>query len=135
MTDAVGAVAKTDGEDTHDILLAEQGDRDIGWCDCDGFNFHTKQGKGPCAHLCTLGKLTVFDEIPVPPVDELGTPVDVDDRDQDDVVDGDRDADLPQAGAGEIVVPEREQPELTIDGAALDDPLETLPDWMKTEVD
>jgi hypothetical protein len=160
-------VALADGDDTHDVLFAEQGDREVGWCDCDGFNFHTKQGKGPCAHLCTLGKLTIFDEIPVPPVDDLGTPEDVDGRDQDDVVDEDpeqvleeenddvqedpgddrrddddddgRDVDEPpvDAGAEEIVVPDpdREQPALAIDGAALDDPLETLPEWMKTKVD
>jgi hypothetical protein len=99
-------VALADGDDTHDVLFAEQGDREVGWCDCDGFNFHTKQGKGPCAHLCTLGKLTIFDEIPVPPVDDLGSPEDVDGRDQDDVVDEavqeDREVVVPDRDPGEI---------------------------------
>ena len=126
-------VTLADGDDTHEVLFAKRGDQDLGWCDCDGFNFHTTDGKGPCAHLCVLGKLTVFDEIPVPPVDELGTPEDVDDRDQDDVVDeepevleedeeevleddrrDDRDAGAEevQDGPDEIVVPDRDPAEI-----------------------
>ena len=73
LDEGVFRVTLADGDDTHDVLFAEQGERDVGHCDCDGFAFHTTDGKGPCAHLCVLGKLTVFDEIPVSPVDELAS--------------------------------------------------------------
>jgi hypothetical protein len=55
--------------DAHEIVLQRRGEQILGHCDCEGFDFHTTAGEGPCAHLCALGKLTVLDDIRVPEVE------------------------------------------------------------------
>lgn len=38
------------GGETHRVVLACEGSRHVGRCDCDGYRWHD----GPCAHLCAL---------------------------------------------------------------------------------
>lgn len=38
------------GGNAHTVRLWRRGDEFVGWCDCNGFEYHD----GPCAHLCTV---------------------------------------------------------------------------------
>lgn len=87
MTDTGEWSVQLDDGDQHDLVLARRGNEFVGWCDCDGFAFHTKgrgAENGPCAHLCVVRKMATINESMVPDADALEDDVDAN-PDQDDV--------------------------------------------------
>jgi len=54
--DAPGRATVTVGDgDPHDVVLVEDDDGEIGYCDCDGFAFHQDElAGGVCTHLVAL---------------------------------------------------------------------------------
>jgi len=148
-----------DGEDDHDIQLWTTGDIWVGVCDCDGFAYHDHA----CAHLCRVRQeLAVGDlesTVAAPPedlhiqTDDGALEGDAGELTNDDVQEDSADEDDPVASDDvqepEVVdEPERENgrdgdlrradhagPPTPIPGGSLEDPLETLPEWMKTAVD
>lgn len=125
---------RLDEGDEHEVFLAEQGSTEVDFCDCDGFKHHTTSGKGPCAHLSVVRKLSVTSPGMIPRVDELEVSLPTDDdqedvdepiptepMDQDDVdddQDGSADVDAgEQRGPREIRVASTQKDPATVDDA------------------
>lgn len=54
-------VTLPDGETKHTVAIAAEGDREIGRCDCKGWEFNDH----PCAHHCVVKKAAFVDETDV----------------------------------------------------------------------
>jgi hypothetical protein len=69
----VFTVELSDDVESHACYFVETDGTFYGWCSCDEF----QQRAGPCAHLCSLRRLTFVDEVSVPVVERPDRDVDV----------------------------------------------------------
>lgn len=122
--DAVGRATVIVGDgDPHDVVLVEDEEGEVGYCDCDGFAFHDDElPGGVCAHLIGLAMEATLNPGLLKTVDDV---IDVDDArdhpdtEQADVVDAkavDPDADATGEALDELperdARPERPAPQL-----------------------
>jgi predicted nucleic acid-binding Zn finger protein len=79
--DAVGrAKVKVGDGDTHKVVLVENDEGHVGYCDCDGFAFHDDLAGGCCTHLVALAMESVVNGGLIKTLDDV---LEVDDVDQD----------------------------------------------------
>lgn len=55
-------VSFADSDEVHELLLYEDGEDNVGFCDCDGFTFH----EGPCSHLIRAKMAAAIRELDLP---------------------------------------------------------------------
>ena len=123
--DAVGRATVIVGDgDPHDVVLVEDDDGEVGYCDCDGFAFHEDElPGGVCAHLVALAMEATLNEGLIKTVGDV---IDVDDArdhpdvEQTDVVDDVQD----ESDEPEVVDAEAVEADPDATGDAIDD----LPD-------
>lgn len=63
------SVAFDEGEQ-HDVILVEDSESFVGWCDCDGFAFHQDEAGGACAHICLVAQANALSDV-VPTVEDV----------------------------------------------------------------
>jgi hypothetical protein len=67
-----GFNVRIDDGDQHEVVLVEDADGMLGYCNCDGFGFHGSGDRLPgnaCAHLCLVRQMAVLDESLIPSTD------------------------------------------------------------------
>ncbi|MFB6103335.1 MAG: hypothetical protein ABEJ73_12335 [Haloplanus sp.] len=71
--DAIGRATVIVGDgDPHDVVLVEDDEGEIGYCDCDGFNFHRDElAGGCCTHLVALAMEATLNEGLIKTVDDV----------------------------------------------------------------
>jgi hypothetical protein len=64
-----GFEVSIDDGDEHDVVLVEDVDGMLGYCDCDGFAYHGTADRlagNACAHLCLVRQMAVLDDSLIP---------------------------------------------------------------------
>lgn len=108
--------------DEHDVVLLEDADGMVGFCDCDGFVYHgtgDRLAGNACAHLCLVRQMAVLDDSLIPStttrfdVDGDGEPTEDDGTEtiDADVVDHTEDADEDESA--DITVEDDPSPDAT----------------------
>lgn len=113
--DAVGRATVIVGDgDPHDVVLVEDEEGEVGYCDCDGFAFHDDElPGGVCAHLIGLAMEATLNAGLLKTVDDV---IDVDDA-----------RDHPDTEQADVVDAEAVDPDADATGEALED-LEASPE-------